>query len=116
LDGQINLPAKTNNERDKPQDMNTNRDKIVPERYPRNSRKHNLALDERSILPVVGMLLAILALWPISLGQVREYIFLTLAALLVIRSTKWIDVEEDESAMNAVVEVRWLAPPGFVLF
>jgi hypothetical protein len=96
--------------------MNNNRDKIVPEGYAGNSRHHNLALDERSILPALGMLLAILALWPISLGQVREYTFLTLAALLVIRSTKWIDVEEDESAMNAVVEVRWLAPPGFVLF
>jgi hypothetical protein len=78
-------------------------------------------LDQEAVLCGLGMVLAILAMWPISLGQVREYTFLTLAALLVIRSSNWVRVEEDESPINPVdenpvVEVRWPALPGFVLF
>jgi hypothetical protein len=73
-------------------------------------------LDPEAVLCGLGMVLAILAMWPISLGLVREYTFLTLAALLVIRSSNWVRVEEDESAINTGVEVSWPASPGFVLF
>ena len=75
-----------------------------------------MTLDQETLLCGLGMLLAILAMWPVSLGQVRGYTFLTLAALLVIRSGNWARVEQDESPINPVVEVRWPAPPGFVLF
>jgi hypothetical protein len=57
-----------------------------------------------------------LALWPISLGQVREYAFLTLAALLIIRSSSWFGVENDESVATAGIEISWRVASHFVLF
>jgi ABC-type proline/glycine betaine transport system permease subunit len=98
--------------------MNANRNRIVPERLEdhANSRHYNLTLDACAMLPALAMLLAMLALWPMSLGHGREYTFLTLAALLVIRSSVWFGVEDDESAINAAVEVPGAAPTGFVFF
>ncbi|HLH52850.1 MAG TPA: hypothetical protein VKY92_04465 [Verrucomicrobiae bacterium] len=98
--------------------MNATRTRIVAERtvYPLDSGNRNLMLDQEAVLCGLGMLLAILAMWPISFGEVREYTFLTVAALLVIRSSNWVRVEEDGLTINTGVEVSWPASPGCVLF
>jgi hypothetical protein len=89
--------------------MNANRTKETV-----HLRRHTSTLNPGAVLSGFGLLLAILALWPISLGQVREYTFLTLAALFVIRSSNWVRVENDQSAINGDVETRWATPTHFV--
>jgi hypothetical protein len=98
--------------------MNANRTRIVAERIepPRSSRRHTLTLDQDAVLSSLGMLLAISALWPMSLGHGREYTFLTLAALLVIRSSNWLNVDNDESTIKTGGEAHWASPPDFVFF
>jgi hypothetical protein len=62
------------------------------------------------------MLLAILALWPLSLGHAQEYIFTTLAALLFVWSGNRAGADNDASLINRGVGTRLAAPPEFLFF
>jgi hypothetical protein len=64
------------------------------------------------------MVLAMLALWPMSLSNVQEYAFMTLAGLLVIliQSNNCLGVRNDNLAINSRVDIHWAVQPDCVFF